>query len=91
MIVTVIELVAFSNRPYAMAEPKDEHAKLVPDEGSEGSGTEAHVALDPEEADEQSCDPLHQPQVVELFGVLGVDLLQTERGQSADFIRTPLL
>lgn len=56
---------------------------FIPDEGSEGSGAQTHVALDPEEAYEQSRDALHQPQVVELFGVLGVDLLQTQRGQSS--------
>ena len=64
--------------------------KVVPDEGSEGSGAQTHVALDPEEAYEQSGDALHQPQVVELFGVLWVDLLQTQGGQSS-FIRAPLL
>lgn len=63
---------------------------LVPDEGSEGRGAQTHVAFDPEEAYKQRCDALHQPQVVELFGVLGVNLLQTKRGQSS-FIRTPLL
>lgn len=64
--------------------------EFVPDEGSEGCGAQTHVALDPEEANEQSCDSLHQPQVVELFGVFGVDLLQTQRGQGG-FIRAPLL
>lgn len=51
--------------------------EFVPDEGAEGSRAQTHVTLDPEKTDEQSCDSLHQPQVVELFGVFGVDLLQT--------------
>lgn len=76
----------------ALAEANRDQIKkeFVPDEGSEGCGAQTHVALDPEEANEQSCDSLHQPQVVELFGVFGVDLLQTQRGQGG-FIRAPLL
>lgn len=57
-----------------------------PDEGAEGGGSQAHVALDAQEADEEGGDALHQPQVVELLGVLGVDLLEAQRGQSA-FLR----
>jgi len=64
---------------------------LVPDEGSEGRGAEAHVALDSEEAYEESCDSLHQPQVVELFGVLRVNLLQTQRRKISHLIWTPAL
>lgn len=62
----------------------------VPDEGPEGGGAQPHVAFDPQEADEERGDALHQPQVVELFGVFGVDLLQTRRGQGS-FIRAPVL
>lgn len=57
-----------------------------PDEGAEGGGAQAHVALDAQEADEKRSNALHQPQVVELLGVLGVDLLEAQRGQGA-FLR----
>lgn len=63
----------------------------APDEGSEGSGAEAHVALHPEEAYEESGDSLHQPQMVELFGVLRVDLLQAQRRQIIRVIWTSAL
>lgn len=57
-----------------------------PDEGAEGGGAQAHVALDAQEADEERGDALHQPQVVELLGVFWVDLLETQRRQSS-FLR----
>lgn len=52
--------------------------KLVPDESSEGCRTQTHVALDSEEAEEKCSDALHEPQVVELLGVFGVNLLETQ-------------
>lgn len=62
----------------------------VPDEGPEGRGAQPHVALDPQEADEEPGDALHQPQVAELLGVLGVNLLQAQRRQGA-LVRAPFL
>ena len=54
----------------------------VPDEGAEGGGAQPHVALDAQEAQEERGDAVHQAQVLELLGVLGVDLLQAQRGQA---------
>lgn len=54
----------------------------APDEGSEGGGSEAHVAFDAEEADKEGGDALHQSKVVELPAVFGVHLLQARRGHA---------
>lgn len=62
----------------------------VPDEGPEGRGAQPHVALHPQEADEEPGDALHQPQVVELLGVFGVNLLQAQRGQGVLVLRLRL-
>lgn len=70
--------------------PRRQRGGAVPDEGPEGRGAQPHVALDPQEADEEPGDALHQPQVVELLGVFGVNLLQAQRGQSALVLRLRL-
>ena len=62
----------------------------LPDEGAEAGGAQPHVALDPQEAQEEGGDAFHQPQVVELLGVLGEHLLQTQRRQEAALLAPPL-
>lgn len=68
---------------------RGEEEELVPDEGSEASGPQAHVALDPQEAQEEGSDALHGPQVAELLGVLREHLLQTHRGQDTPLLPSP--
>ena len=54
---------------------------VLPYKGPEARGSHPHGSLDPEEAEEDGSDAVDHPQVVELLGVLGEDLLQAQRGE----------